>query len=132
MNDRNKSESRNKRHKSRFPLGRIEREKRTVEAMVRIYCSDQHATSDEICENCTRLLTYARSRLDTCPFQANKPTCNHCKVHCYSKTRQHEIQKVMRYSGPRMLFRYPLLSLWHLIDTIRKVPSLEKGSDRNN
>ena len=35
----------------------------------------------------------------------------------------------MRYSGPRMLFRYPLLSLWHFIDAFRKVPSLEKRSD---
>ena len=115
-----------------FPIRPNRAGKRTIEAMVRIYCSDQHTTRDEICENCNRLLTYARNRLDTCPFQANKPTCNHCKVHCYSKTRQYEIRKVMRYSGPRMLFRYPLLSLWHLLDTFRKVPSLEKATDRNN
>lgn len=115
-----------------FPSGRIQREKDTVEAMILIYCSDQHATGDEICENCNRLLAYAKSRLDNCPFQANKPACNHCKVHCYSRARQYEIQKVMRYSGPRMLFRYPLLSLRHLIDTFRKAPSLDKGSNRNN
>ncbi len=30
----------------------------------------------------------------------------------------------MRYSGPRMLFRHPLLSLYHLIDKFRKSPKL--------
>ena len=118
--------------KSHLNSGRIEREKRTIEVMIRLYCSDQHATSNEICENCDHLLSYAKSRLDTCPFQAKKPACNHCQVHCYSKAMQIEIRQVMRYSGPRMLFRYPLLSLRHLMDTFRKAPSLGKKSNREN
>ena len=111
---------------------RIKREKRTIEAMIRIYCTDQHNSPDDNCEQCNRLLEYAKSRLDHCPFQENKPACNHCQVHCYSKTMKSEIQQVMRYSGPRMLFRYPVLSLWHFIDTFRKAPSLGKLKDSDN
>ncbi|MCG7955581.1 MAG: nitrous oxide-stimulated promoter family protein, partial [Candidatus Thiodiazotropha endolucinida] len=36
-------------------------------------------------------------------------------------------QDVMRYAGPRMLLRHPLLSLYHLLDKFRKVPQLPKG-----
>ena len=32
----------------------------------------------------------------------------------------------MRYSGPRMVFRYPLLSLFHVVDLIREAPQLKK------
>ena len=116
--------------KNHLTSGRIEREKRTIEAMIRLYCSDQHATSNKICENCDHLLSYAKRRLDSCPFQAKKPACNNCQVHCYSKAMQREIQQVMRYAGPKMLIRYPLLSLWHLMDTFRKAPSLAKKSKR--
>jgi hypothetical protein len=28
----------------------------------------------------------------------------------------------MRYAGPRMLFRHPVLTLFHLVDKLRKEP----------
>lgn len=94
--------------------------------MIGIYCADHHDTTQPPCESCHQLLSYAEKRLQNCPFQDAKPACNNCQVHCYSKAKQTEIKQVMRYAGPRMLWRYPLLSLWHLLDTLREVPSLKK------
>ena len=103
---------------------RIEREKRTIEAMVHIYCSGRHGKNVDLCAECARLLDYAKARLDTCPFQDAKPACNHCKVHCYSRQMRKRVKQVMGYSGPRMTYRYPMLSLRHLFDKLRRVPTL--------
>ncbi len=77
-----------------------------------------------MCTECRSLLDYAHGRLDTCPFHESKPACNHCEVHCYSRGMRERVKKVMRYAGPRMMFRHPVLSLYHLADKLRKVPSL--------
>ena len=95
-----------------------------MEAMVRIYCAAHHAETATLCEECLRLLDYANNRLDTCPFQDAKPACNHCQVHCYSQAMGDRIKAVMRYAGPRMLPRHPILSLYHLLDSRRTAPSL--------
>ncbi|MEW8606280.1 MAG: nitrous oxide-stimulated promoter family protein [Candidatus Thiodiazotropha sp.] len=103
---------------------RIKREKQTISAMMAIYCRDHHHTDGTLCGSCEQLLDYAQRRLDTCPFQEKKPACNHCTVHCYSKDMRLRVQDVMRYAGPKMLFRHPLLSLYHLLDKMRTVPEL--------
>jgi hypothetical protein len=33
-----------------------------------------------------------------------------------------EVRVVMRYAGPRMISRHPILALWHLIDGRREAP----------
>ncbi len=107
---------------------RLSREKRTVETMVRIACRGRHGTQGELCEECEELLTYALDRLAKCPFQASKPTCAECSIHCYRPDMRDRIQAVMRYAGPRMLFRHPLLAVAHLIDGLQNEPSsLETG-----
>lgn len=92
--------------------------------MMAIYCRDHHAQDDLLCERCEKLLDYAKRRLESCPFEAQKPACNHCTVHCYSEQMRDQVQQVMRYAGPRMLHRHPILSLYHLIDKARRVPQL--------
>ncbi len=103
---------------------RIRREKQTISAMLAIYCRDHHDSPDGLCEECQGMLQYAHQRLDVCPFQAAKPACNHCRVHCYSKRMREQVKDVMRYAGPRMMLRHPVLSAYHLLDKFRKVPSL--------
>jgi hypothetical protein len=100
---------------------RVEREARTVEAMIRLYCRQRHASSWALCADCAELLAYARARLNKCPFQGSKPTCARCPVHCYQPEMRERVRAVMRYAGPRMLVHHPLLALLHLIDgwTIR-------------
>ena len=84
--------------------------------MLRIYCKDHHQSLGEICGECSRLLDYAQRRLDNCPFQEAKPACNHCQVHCYSALMRDRVKVVMRYAGPRMTLRHPILSLYHLFE----------------
>lgn len=93
---------------------------------MQIYCRDQHGGGDPLCADCQALLTYAKQRLDNCPFSEQKPACNHCEVHCYSAVQRERVKAVMRYAGPRMLLRHPVLAISHLLDTRRPVPSLKK------
>ncbi|MEA3277467.1 MAG: nitrous oxide-stimulated promoter family protein [Pseudomonadota bacterium] len=106
------------------PGRRIAREKQTIEVMMGIYCRDHHGGARGLCGECGKLLDYALRRLDTCPFQEAKPACNHCEVHCYSAVKRERVKAVMRYAGPRMLLRHPVLSLFHLRDKWRPLPSL--------
>jgi hypothetical protein len=102
---------------------RMDRERRTIDAMVRIYCRDHHGTGrGDICSECTDLRTYAFARLERCRFQDDKPTCANCPVHCYKPDMREKVRAVMRYSGPRMLLRHPYLAIAHLRDGRRKVP----------
>ena len=100
---------------------RIKRESNTIAVMVRLYCHDLHQV-DDLCLECRELLDYARERLDRCPFQEGKTTCAKCPVHCYKPEMRTRIRSIMRYSGPKMLFRSPQLAIPHLIDGLRKKP----------
>jgi predicted amidophosphoribosyltransferase len=113
---------------------RLVREKQTLAAMMAIYCRDHHGQYGQLCEDCIQLLDYAEQRLANCPFGEDKPACNHCQVHCYSTTQRERVKAVMRYAGPRMLWRHPLLSLYHLLDKRREAPSLTavKGSRKQS
>lgn len=105
---------------------RIAREQRTIEAMIRIYCRGHHGHGEAPCAECASLRDYARQRLSICPFQEEKPACNNCAVHCYSSAMRERVKSVMRYAGPRMLWRHPLLSIYHLLDERRRVPALPR------
>jgi len=109
---------------------RIERERKTLEAMIRIACRDIHSTKGELCSNCAGLLSYAAKRLEKCPFGEKKPTCANCTVHCYNPDRREQIRAVMRYAGPRMIWRHPVLAAFHLIEGRRKAPALSSPNGR--
>jgi len=99
---------------------RMIRERKTINVMIGIYCKGNHRSSSEMCIDCKELLGYAIDRLDKCSFQENKPTCASCPIHCYKPAMREKIRNVMRYSGPRMLYRHPILALLHLIDRRKK------------
>ncbi|MDH3348153.1 MAG: nitrous oxide-stimulated promoter family protein [Desulfobulbaceae bacterium] len=99
---------------------RIIREKRTVKAMIMIYCRRFHKPKVMPCERCQELLNYALHRLTLCPFQEGKTTCGKCRIHCYKPEIRQEIQKVMRIVGPKMLLYHPMLAIYHLLDGFRK------------
>ncbi len=101
---------------------RIARERKTVEAMIRIYCRGQHGTRSGLCAECGELLAYAHERLEKCRFGADKPTCANCPVHCYKPDMRERIRAVMRYAGPRMSYRHPILTLFHFWDGRKKPP----------
>jgi len=101
---------------------RIDRERKTVEAMARIFCRNRHQR--DLCPECSKLLAYACRRLDGCPFGGKKPACAKCPIHCYKPDMRERIRAVMRYAGPRMVWRHPVLAAFHLIDSRRKAPSV--------
>jgi hypothetical protein len=98
----------------------------TVRAMIGIYCRAHHWSARELCADCTKLLAYAGERIAKCPFGIDKPVCNHCTVLCYKPAMRVEIQRVMRYAGPRMPVLHPLLALRHLLRSRRYVSGRSK------
>jgi predicted amidophosphoribosyltransferase len=100
----------------------LSRERQTVEAMIRLYCRGRHGNAEQLCGECAELLEYARERLRRCPFQEGKTTCAKCPVHCYRPEMRARIRAAMRYAGPRMLYRHPILALRHLLDGLRRKP----------
>lgn len=109
---------------------RLNREYRTIEEMVYLFCANRHTvTGRELCPECRELLNYAVMRLERCPFQDDKPTCANCPVHCYKPAMRERVREVMRYSGPRMLVRHPILAIWHILDGRRQVtlPAKKRG-----
>jgi hypothetical protein len=101
-------------------------EVQTIRAMIGIYCRAHHGSVNELCADCGPLLAYAVERIAKCPFGVDKPVCNHCTVHCYQTAMREEIQRVMRYTGPRMLARHPLLAIRHLIRSRRYISGRSK------
>lgn len=95
-------------------MSRIEDEKRTVKLMIGLYCRRKHRTP-VLCDACAELLAYAHKRLDACRFGYEKSACKKCPVHCYAPAFRAKIREVMRFSGPRMLFRHPAAAIRHLL-----------------
>ena len=93
--------------------GRKRREAGTVRLMIRLYCKGHHGSSP-LCASCEELLTYARRQVERCPHEDEKPTCRRCAIHCYDAEHRDRIRAVMRYAGPRMLFRHPLFAICHM------------------
>jgi hypothetical protein len=108
---------------------RIIREKKTIEAMVRIYCRKHHKSQSTLCPECTELLDYAKLRLSKCPFQENKTTCGKCPIHCYQPQMREKVKQVMRYAGPRMLLHHPALAMHHAFDGLKKPKKTSKKKD---
>ena len=106
--------------RSPMPHWRIMREKRTVAAMIDISCRARHGGGVALCDECARLLAHAHDRLERCPFGEEKPACAHCPVHCYKPAMRQQIKIDMRYAGPRMLYRRPILAVLHLCDSFRR------------
>ncbi len=110
-----------------FASARLDREWRTMAAMVELYCSGKHGTRNGVCAECEPLLNYATVRLERCQFGAAKPTCANCPVHCYAPKRREEMKAVMRYAGPRMLWHHPILTVRHWLDGRAGAPERKTG-----
>lgn len=102
-----------------------EREKKMVSEMILLYCKKQHKSlrkasglgKIELCPECAELENYAGMRSDQCPFMETKTFCSNCKVHCYKPEMRERIRKIMRFSGPRMLFVHPVAAIRHVIES---------------
>lgn len=66
-----------------------------------------------LCPECTSFLEYAITRRLKCPLEAEKPTCKHCRIHCYDRLRREKVREIMSYAGRRLVMRGRLDYLWH-------------------
>jgi len=107
---------------------RIRRELKTVRVMIALYCGAHHRDADRhaLCDACDELWRYVEKRVQHCPFRAEKPTCVNCEVHCFKPAMRERVRQVMRYAGPRMSWRHPLLALMHFVDGRKPAPSRER------
>lgn len=94
--------------------------KMLVSEMIALYCRKQHHTlRGSLCPECQQLHDYALARIEHCPFMETKTFCSACKVHCYQPEMREKIRTVMRWAGPRMLPVHPVLSIKHVIVTMK-------------
>lgn len=101
------------------------RELKTIAAMVRLYCRGHgHLGRNPLCADCAALFDYATRRLERCVFGDAKPTCTNCTVHCYSADMREKVRQIMKWSGPRMMWRHPVLAFFHVLDGKRPLPML--------
>ena len=108
----------------RSKKGRLKNERKTMATMISMYCHGKHGTmGNDICDDCRCLLDYALQRVDACQYGEEKPTCRNCSVHCYKQDLREKIRAVMRYAGPRIFFKHPLLVLYHIRHGFDKAPT---------
>jgi len=103
-----------------------EHEKTIVNLMIRIYCNGNHGTKHGmLCDSCEQLKNYANARTEHCPNMQTKTFCSNCSTHCYKPEMIEEIRKVMRWSGPRMIFYHPVLAVRHVIESKKEKRALK-------
>ena len=117
---------------------RVARDARTLADLVEIWCEGHHAdrprpplTSEAatlgvyrrpvlLCEECAGHLRYGEQRLVRCPKKP-KPFCAHCEIHCYRPAEAAWQREVMRYSGPRSMWRGHFWDgVRHLVEKFRR------------
>ncbi|WP_062265612.1 nitrous oxide-stimulated promoter family protein [Endozoicomonas arenosclerae] len=104
-------------------------EHNTITAMTRIYCRDHHVDRQReqgLCQECLEFVEFAGFRLSKCPYGQVKPVCQNCPIHCYQKDMKEKARIIMRYGGPRMLLRHPVMAVRHLWHARKPNPELPK------
>ena len=99
---------------------RLESEKKTIKTMIKMYCNKFHKPIGDFCQECVELFKYAEERLKNCQFGEDKPICEKCPIHCYKINMREEVREVMRYAGPRMIYKHPIMGFRHLFKKIKK------------
>lgn len=97
-----------------------EEEVKTIKTMVTIYCKGHRHEKyeSELCEECQSLLDYANARINRCPRKEVKTFCNTCPIHCYKPEYRNKIKEVMKYAGPRLLYKHPVTATRHVLNTM--------------
>ena len=93
------------------------KELKTVRKMIEIYCKGQHRRkSGDLCESCAELMHLCRSKGRAMPTYGRKkhfvPCAKHTVMH---RPIGNELKEVMRYSGPRMLWIHPIMTIRHIL-----------------
>lgn len=98
---------------------RRKREAVIVQAMIGMYCRAHHNRNGSLCKDCAELAQYAEKRILSCMYGERKPVCKECPVHCYSPKMREQMRTIMRWAGPRMIFKRPVFAITHIFDNFR-------------
>ena len=113
------------------PLTRKERKDLKILAwFTSVYCAAHHsairtaldALPSELahlqrytcCADCREFLLYAIDRRLKCPLP-EKPSCKHCKIHCFRAGHREKVREIMRYSGKALIRKGRFDLLWHYL-----------------
>lgn len=94
-----------------------------------VYCTSRHAVDKGsfplpegleryfrkgilLCPSCADFVAYALQKREKCPLDP-KPSCKHCKIHCYSREYRDMVRTIMAFSGRKLIMRGRLDYLWH-------------------
>ncbi|MHB1347523.1 MAG: nitrous oxide-stimulated promoter family protein [Candidatus Humimicrobiaceae bacterium] len=94
---------------------KINDEKNIVKIMIGYFCKKKHFPEKNMCPDCESLTEYAWLKLDKCFYGEKKPSCSKCSIHCFNPPMRKKIKDVMRYSGPRMIYVYPMSCIKQLM-----------------
>jgi hypothetical protein len=99
---------------------------RLIGKFVVVYCAGKHAEVGRsplelpaglgecrLCRECAAFISYAIERRMKCPLEAEKPSCKHCRIHCYAPRQLEKVREIMSYSGRKLLMRGRLDYVWH-------------------
>jgi hypothetical protein len=99
---------------------------RLIGKFVEVYCSGKHGGAERspfalpadmgersLCPECAAFLHYAITKRLKCPLESEKPSCKHCRIHCYDRPRREKVREIMSYAGRRLMMRGRLDYVWH-------------------
>lgn len=99
---------------------------RLIGKFVEVYCAGKHRTAARspvtlpagsgersLCPECAAFLEYAITKRLKCPLEDEKPSCKHCRIHCYDAERREKVREIMSYAGRRLMMRGRLDYIWH-------------------
>lgn len=101
-------------------MNSLQKERKTMYHMINIYCKAHHGKNLNECSECKEFWEYANKRLDLCPYGEEKPNCKECPIHCYKPDKKEYAKEVMRFSGPKMSYKHPLLGIQYLRNAKKK------------
>jgi hypothetical protein len=62
-----------------------------------------------LCPECFALVKESVRHTNRCRHLAYKTFCHHCPTPCYALSVREKIRPIMRYSGPRLVMKHPVL-----------------------
>ncbi len=85
-----------------------------------------------LCPSCMELVTRVEGRTERCPHMAYKSYCHLCPRPCHPPAEMARITPLMRYSGPRLLLRHPVLTLRHVRGVMRSKKIIQRYKEREH
>lgn len=99
---------------------------RLIGKFVEVYCAGKHgdvareiftlpdgAGERKFCRECYSFMGYAIAKRMKCPLEAEKPSCKHCRIHCYASEQRKKVREIMGYAGRKLMLRGRLDYIWH-------------------